>query len=495
MSAAVLLAIILAYFALLWALAWATSRQSDNESFFIGNRNSRWWLVAFGMVGTSLSGVTFVSVPGTVGRNGFGYLQVVIGNWIGFVVIALVLLPLYYRLRLTSIYGFLGQRFGDAAQRTGAGFFLLSRTLGATARLYLVAAVLQLLVADRLGIPFAVSAAAILFMIWVYTFKGGVKTIVFTDTLQTAFMLGGLVICASFLAINLAGGVADGVQHVLDSAYARVWNTDSNAASFWLKQIAGGAFIAIAMSGLDQEMMQKNISVATLRDSQKNMLCFSLVLVAVNVLFLVLGALLAMHAAAHGVTATGDRLFPSIVMDYFPPWIQAVFFIALISALFPSADGALTALTSSFCLDIVRIEQRTGWDETRQRRLRLSVHAAFTMLFFALVLAFRAIDNRSIIDAILILAAYTYGPLLGLFCFGLLTQRRLPNAVPILAACIVAPMASFALQRVLAANPAGYQIGIELLLINGAITVVLLWLASKPGENRDTLAVRTSPSP
>jgi Na+/proline symporter len=487
MSAAALLAIILAYFALLLALAWFTSRGADNETFFIGNRDSRWWLVAFGMVGTSLSGVTFVSVPGTVAAHGFGYLQVVIGNWIGFVLIAFVLLPLYYRERLTSIYGFLGHRFGPAAQRTGAAFFILSRLLGATARLYLVVAVLQLLVADRLGIPFAVTAGVILLLIWLYTFQGGVRTIVFTDTLQTACMLGGLLICVHHLSVDLAGGLAQGVQRVSESGLARIWNTDPGAAAFWLKQVVGGAFIAIAMSGLDQEMMQKNISVATLRDSQKNMLTFSLILVGVNLLFLVLGALLALFAAAQGIAASGDKLFPAVVMEHFPAWIQAIFFIALISALFPSADGALTALTSSFCIDLLGLGRRADLDGQRAKRVRQGVHIAFALVFFALVLAFRAIDNRSIIDAILMLAGYTYGPLLGLFCFGLWTRRQLPNAAGLVGACLAAPCLSFTLQRACAANPGGYQIGIELLLINGAITFALLGLVSKAADIPATL--------
>lgn len=488
MSPYVLLGLIVGYFLLLLVLAWVVSRGADNDAFFIGNRSSHWALVAFGMIGTSLSGVTFISVPGTVGANGFGYLQVVIGNWIGFTAIALILLPLYYRLRLTSIYDYLGQRFGVTAHKTGAAFFILSRTFGATARLYLVVAALQLLVADRVGIPFGVSTGVILLMIWLYTYRGGVKTIVFTDTLQTAFMLGGLLICVVYLSDAIAGGMGAGLTLVLESPMSTVWNTSGSSAGFWLKQIAGGAFIAIAMSGLDQEMMQKNISVPVIRDAQKNMFTFSAIFVGVNLLFLVLGALLALFAAAHGVTARGDTLFPAVVMEYFPPWVQGVFFIALISALFPSADGALTALTSSFCLDILGLKRRTDLTKARQEKTRRLVHIGFAGVFLLLVLGFRALNDRSIIDTILMLAGYTYGPLLGLFCFGMWTRRMLPEGWRPVLACMAAPFACFVLQRTLAARPDGYQIGLELLILNAALTMALLALISRPAGETDARA-------
>jgi Na+/proline symporter len=480
MSPHVLLGLIAGYFLLLLALAWVVSRGADNDSFFIGNRSSHWLLVAFGMIGTSLSGVTFISVPGTVGSNGFGYMQVVIGNWIGFMLIALILLPLYYRLKLTSIYDYLGQRFGITAHKTGAAFFILSRTFGATARLYLVVAVLQLMVADKVGIPFALSAGVILLMIWLYTHQGGVKTIVFTDTLQTAFMLGGLVVCIYFLADAIAGSVGTGVARVFDNPMSAIWNTDAASPGFWLKQIAGGAFIAIAMSGLDQEMMQKNISVPNIRDAQKNMFTFSAILVGVNLMFLVLGALLTMFAASHGVNARGDALFPAIVMEHFPPWVQAVFFIALISALFPSADGAMTALTASFCLDILGLKHRNDLSKARQEKIRRRVHIGFAGIFLLLVLGFRALNDRSIIETILVLAGYTYGPLLGLFCFGMWTRRTLPQGLPTVLACVTAPVACYVLQRALAARPGGYQIGLELLVLNAALTMALLALISRP---------------
>ena len=477
MASFALLSIIVGYFLLLLALAWFTGRHANNDSFFIGNRKSNWLLVAFGMVGTSLSGVTFISVPGTVGPNGFAYLQVVIGNWIGFMLIALILLPLYYRLKLTSIYDYLDQRFGVTAHKTGASFFILSRTLGATARLYLVANVLQLLVADPVGMPFWMTTAIILLMVWLYTFQGGVKTIVFTDTLQTACMLGGLVICVVFLMRALNLDLLSLWPTLSAADYTRTWNTDPNAPGFWLKQVVGGAFIAIAMTGLDQEMMQKNISVPNLRDAQKNMFLFSVVLLGVNLLFLTLGGLLYLFAGAHGITATGDQIFPSVVMQHFPHWVQIIFFIALISALFPSADGALTALTSSFCIDILGIRKRE-MTEQRQKRIRQRVHIAFALLFFVIVMVFRWLDDRSIIDTILKLAGYTYGPLLGLFVFGMWTKRELKAPVSVVFAALAAPVACYLLQTALARNPQGFQIGIELLILNGAITFVLLWLGS-----------------
>ncbi len=479
-SHVLLLTIIVAYFLLLLALAWATGRRADNDAFFIGSRKSNWLLVAFGMVGTSLSGVTFISVPGTVGVNGFGYLQVVIGNWIGFMLIAVILLPLYYRLKLTSIYDYLDQRFGVTAHKTGALFFILSRTLGATARLYLVVNVLHLLVGQAAGIPFWLTTAVILVMIWLYTYKGGVKTIVFTDTLQTAFMLGGLVICIFFLTNSLDLDIGTLATSIDNTQYTRIWNTDPNAAGFWLKQIVGGAFIAIAMTGLDQEMMQKNISVPNLRDSQKNMFLFSIALIGVNLLFLVLGALLVLFASANNLTAAGDQLFPTVVMQYFPQWVQIIFFIALISALFPSADGALTALTSSFCIDILGMKKQETWDEAKRTRIRQTVHVIFALLFFAIVLIFKFIDDRSIIDTILKIAGYTYGPLLGLFAFGMLTKRLLPYGAGLVAAAITAPIICYFIQSTLAKNPKGYQIGIELLLLNGILTFGLLWLTSRP---------------
>jgi Na+/proline symporter len=483
MRPGVLLACVLAYFTLLLGVAWWTSRHADSESFFIGNRSSAWPLVAFGMVGTSLSGVTFISVPGAVGLTQFTYLQIVLGHVLGYMVVAFVLLPLYYRLHLTSIYGYLQQRLGPRSYRTGAGFFIASRTLGATARLYLVVRILQDMVLDRLGVPFWLTAAVILLMILLYTLEGGVKTIVWTDTLQTAGMLLGLVVCTLFLLQRLELSPLQALAQMQDQGLARVFGTDPHDKAWWLKQVVAGAFIAIAMTGMDQEMMQKSISVRTLRDSQKNMVVLAFVLLAVVALFLFLGGLLHLFAPTVGLAARGDQIFAAVVMQQLPAAVQLLFVIALVSALFPSADGALTALTSSFCIDILGMKQRPGWDEARRQRVRRGVHLGFAALFMALVLVFRSIDDPSMIGLILKIAAYTYGPLLGLFAFGLLTRRAVRDRwVPRVA--LAAPLLCWAIdsqQRLLFGE---WQLGLELLLLNGALTFAGLWVASRPQAAR-----------
>ncbi len=477
MSAVALLGFVLGYFLLLLAVAWHTSRRADNQSFFIGNRRSHWALVAFGMVGTSLSGVTFVSVPGTVAGGGFGYLQIVIGHVLGYAIVAFVLLPLYYRHAVTSIYGVLQQRFGTLSQRTGALFFVGSRTLGATARLYLVVRVLQDLVLDRLGVPFWLSAAVILLMIVLYTLEGGVKTIVWTDTLQTAGMLAGLLVCVGFLLHAMQLSPLRALDLMREHGIARLWGTDPLSAGYWAKQLLAGVFIAVAMTGLDQEMMQKNISVTTLRDAQKNMLVMSLVLLAVVALFLYLGGLLVQFAPTVGLQAQGDRLFPAVVLGHLPGWVQILFVVALISALFPSADGALTALTSSTCIDLLGLTQRRDFSEAEQRRVRRRVHLGFAALFMALVLMFRWIDSASMVVLILKLAGYTYGPLLGLFAFGLLSRRR-PREAWVPAIALASPLLCALVDANQAALLGDYRIGLELLLLNAAITAAGLWLAS-----------------
>lgn len=482
MSATLLFSIVIIYFLVLLAVAWITSRNSNNESFFIGNRNSNWMLVAFGMIGTSLSGVTFVSVPGTVGSNSFGYLQVVIGYFIGYFIVAYILLPLYYRLNLTSIYHYLDQRFGPVAYKTGALFFIISRTLGATARLYLVINVLQLFILDNLHVPFWLTTFVILLMILLYTFEGGVKTIVFTDTLQTTFMLAGLVICIIYIMNSLGLSFGDTMSALEGKDYTRVFNTDTNSAGFWMKQILGGAFITVGMTGLDQEMMQKNISVKNLKDSQKNMVSFSLVLVLVNLLFLMLGGLLYIFAESKQINIKGDDLFPAIALNYLPPVISIMFIIGLISALFPSADGALTALTSSFCIDMLGLKKRTDLDEKGKTKTRRSVHLTFTVIFFLCVMIFKWIDNKSIIDIILKIAGYTYGPLLGLFTFGIFTSRPVKQGPATLIVCLAAPLICYILSENAVRWFNGFQIGIELLILNALITFAGLWLISTKKE-------------
>jgi len=497
MTPVVLFSFVIGYFILLLTVAWFTSRNSNNESFFIGNRNSNWMLVAFGMIGTSLSGVTFVSVPGGVGTGNFYYFQVVLGYLLGYLVIAYILLPLYYRMNLTSIYTYLEKRFGINAHKAGAFFFILSRTVGATARLYLVISVLQTFIFNKLHIPFEATALVILLLILLYTFEGGIKTIIYTDTLQTTGMLVGLVACIIVITKTLGTDFGGALSMMSEKGYTKIFNWDVNAGSFALKHIFGGMFIAIAMTGLDQEMMQKNISVKTLKDSQKNIMTFSTILILVNFLFLVLGGVLYLYAASNGITVPPDDLFPTIALsDAFSQSIGIIFIIALISALFPSVDGAITSLTSCFCIDILGIHKKEG-TEKEKKRTRLQVHFTFAVIFFIMVLIFRWINDKLIIDFILKFAGITYGPLLGLFGFGILTKRVLREKI-IWTVCIVAP--AIALIIDLLSNPGwyeaklhmklglngisasifhGYQIGNELILINGILTFAGLWMISR----------------
>ncbi len=475
MSSTILFTVIIAYFLILLAVAWYTSRNANNDSFFIGNRNSNWMLVAFGMIGTSLSGVTFVSVPGGVGAKGFDYLQIVIGYFLGYFVVAFMLLPLYYRLNLTSIYHYLQQRLGIVSYKTGAFFFIVSRVLGATARLYLVINVLQVFILDQLHVPFAVTTFIILLMILVYTFKGGVKTIVFTDTLQTTCMLAGLVVCIFYIMHQLHSSFGESLDALQREGLTRVFNTDPASPGFFLKQVLGGAFITITMTGLDQEMMQKNISVKRLGDSQKNMMTFSVIMVLVNMLFLLLGGLLFLFAKANQVTGKPDDLFPSIALHYMPASVSLIFIIGLISALFPSADGALTALTSSFCIDILGIRRNPSLNEQQQKRIRLTTHLGFALVFFASVMIFKWIDDKSIIDVIIKMAGFTYGPLLGLFAFGMLTRRRIRDryaALVCLAAAVVLVVVD--VEGILKQ----LKIGAELIIYNGMLTFAGLYCIS-----------------
>ena len=481
MSSTLLFTIVIIYFLVLLAVAWYTSRNSNNDSFFIGNRSSNWMLVAFGMIGTSLSGVTFVSVPGTVGGNHFGYFQVVIGYFIGYFIVAFVLLPLYYRLHLTSIYHYLDQRFGLIAYKTGSLFFIISRTLGATARLYLVINVLQIFILDEMQVPFWVTTLVILIMILLYTFEGGVKTIVFTDTLQTTFMLLGLVICVVYIMKNMDLSFFQTMDKLSLKGYTKIFNTDVNSSGFWLKQILGGAFITVGMTGLDQEMMQKNISVKNLKDSQKNMITFSTIMVLVNLLFLFLGGLLYLLAETNNIGVKGDDLFPTVALNYLPGWVAIIFIIGLISALFPSADGAITALTSSFCIDMLGLKRNKNTNEAQKKKTRMSVHLSFTIIFFLCVMIFKLINNKSIIDIILQIAGYTYGPLLGLFTFGILTKRIVRQGYATLIVCLVAPVVCYLISHNAAQWFGGFQIGIELLILNGLLTFMGLWLISVPG--------------
>lgn len=499
MSSAVILFVVLLYFLVLLGIAFYTSRGANNETFFIGQKKSNWLLVAYGMIGTSLSGVTFMSVPGEVNAKGFAYMQVVIGYFIGYMVVAFVLLPLYYRLNLTSIYSYLQSRFGNTSYKTGAGFFLLSRTLGASIRIYLVLIVLQHFLLDALGVPFAVTVFVILLMILLYTFNGGVKTIVWTDTLQTTGMILALIITIALINSALSFSFSDLWGTISAKGYTTIFQTgDWKAGNFFIKQILGGAFVTITMTGLDQEMMQKNISVKNIGDSQKNMLLFSVILVAVNMLFLILGGALYIYLEAKGIAfpVKTDETFSLVALNYLPPVAGLIFILGLVSALFPSADGALTALTSSICIDILGMKDRSDWSEETKTKVRRGVHISITVLFLVLILVYQQVITSSVISTILKVAGYTYGPLLGLFAFGILTSRKVrENIVPVVCVvsvlvCVLITMPfpdtiykdlplciadynNWRLQML-----SGYQFGFELLVINGLITFIGLFIIS-----------------
>jgi Na+/proline symporter len=442
-------------------------------------------LVAFGMVGTSLSGVTFVSVPGQVGTlvggtnyvNAFSYLQITLGYVIGYLIIAYVLLPLYYKLNLTSIYNYLSTRLGVASYKTGASFFILSRTLGATARLYLVVRILQDAILQSFDVPFWATTIIILLMILLYTYEGGVKTIVWTDTLQTSCMLLGLVICVFYILNQLHVGFFESLSTMADRGYTKIFFTEPSSKLFFVKQILAGAFVTITMTGMDQEMMQKNISVKTLKDSQKNVITLGFTMLVVITLFLFLGGLLYLYASANGLAVTGDKLFPSIALEHMPP-AMSIIIIALISALFPSADGAITALTATFCIDILGMQRRQDWDEAKKKTIRQRIHIGFALVFLLFVMVYKWIDNPSMIGVILKVAAYTYGPLLGLFTFGILLKRNvLDKWVPLV--CIISPLLCLAIDLNQKALFGSFEIGLELLIINGLITFIGLLLISK----------------
>ncbi len=481
MSPLLLFSFVVAYFLILLAVAWYTGKNSDNHSFFIGNKNSNWMLVAFGMVGTSLSGVTFVSVPGAVAKESFAYFQITIGYLFGYLMIAYVLLPLYYRLNLTSIYNYLSSRLGYNSYKTGSSFFILSRVLGATARLYLVVNILQETILDSFHIPFWATTLIILAMILLYTYEGGVKTIVYTDTLQTTCMLLGLVICVFYILNQLHMGFGESLQAMSNKGYSKIFVTDPNSKFFFLKQILAGAFITVTMTGMDQEMMQKNISVKTLKDSQKNVISMAIVLMTVILIFLFLGGLLYMYADTLQVTAIGDKIFPTIALQHMPPFVSIIFIIALISALFPSADGAITALTASFCIDILGIQRRADLNEAQQKKIRQRVHLSFAAIFLLFVMIFKWVNDPSMIGLLLKIAAYTYGPLLGLFTFGILTKKMVNDRlVPYI--CIASPLICFFLDKYQKLLFGSFELGLELLIINGSITFLGLLLISKKGS-------------
>jgi len=477
MTPTLIFSVFISYTVLLFFITWLTARKATNRGFFIGNKESPWFVVAYGMIGASLSGVTFMSVPGWVGTTQFSYMMVVLGYLVGYTVIATVLMPLYYRLNLTSIYSYLESRFGKFSYKTGAFYFLLSRTIGASFRMFLVVNVLQVFVFDAWNVPFFVTTLIFVVLIILYTFKGGVKTIIWTDTLQTTFMLAALVVTTVVIVRMMGGGFSGMLTQVVDSGYSKMIFTDWGDRRFFLTQFISGAFIAIVMTGLDQEMMQKNLSCRSLKDAQKNMFTFCTILVGVNFLFLFLGASLFVFANSRGIALPlrSDDLFPTIAFQYLGPVTGMVFLIGLISAAYPSADGALTSLTTSFCIDILGLNKKTDLDERKKQRIRYLVHISFAMLLLTVIVVFRAINDRAVIDKLFTIAGYTYGPLLGLYAFGLFTKFDVKDRfVPIVA--VISPVICYLLNIFSSVLFNGYEFGFELLIVNGFITFAGLFL-------------------
>lgn len=470
-----ILILIGAYFGLLMLISYLTADKGSNADFFKASKQSPWYLVAFGMIGASLSGVTFISVPGWVEASKFSYFQVVLGYIVGYAVIGLVLLPLYYRLNLTSIYTYLEGRFGKYSYKTGAAFFLLSRVVGASFRLFLVANVLQFLVFDTLGIPFWATVTLTILLIWLYTFKSGIKTIVWTDSLQTLFMLIALGVAIYYVAGDLGISFQNITSFVSKSNLGQVFFFDDwRSGDHFVKQFLSGAFIAIVMTGLDQDMMQKNLTCRNLKDAQKNMFWFTIVLTIVNFIFLVLGLLLTAYAEKHGITAKKDDLFPFIATQAGLGIGIAIFFIlGLIAAAYSSADSALTALTTSFSIDILDIEKK--YPEKDQVRIRKNIHVLISLLLIVVIIIFKyVIADESVIAKLFVFAGYTYGPLLGMYAFGLFTNWKVRDKlVPIVA--IASPFIALAIDY-LCANYLGFEFKFFILVLNGALTFLGLIL-------------------
>ena len=509
MSGGEILIIIIIYFLLLLVIAYFTSRNSDNQTFFIGNKRSPWYLVAFGMIGASMSGVTFMSIPGKVGVDQFSYMQIVFGYMLGYLVIALILLPIYYKLNLISIYKYLEQRFGIFSYKTGAFYFILSKIVGAGFRLFLVASVLQLFVFSTWDIPFWVTVAITLGFILLYTFRGGIRTIVWTDTLQTFFMLTALILTVYLISSDLNLSFSGLVTSISGSDYSKIFVLDWNSDKFFLKHFIGGALIAMTMTGLDQDMMQKNLSIRNLKESQRNIYSQMGMYIVFNLIFLSLGALLYMYALnQYDVMTAGletlpdasvypnkalmfladekglseytgnkgnfrsDFLYPLLAIKYLGPVVAITFVIGLIAAAYSSADSALTALTTSFCVDFLNFKK--GEESINIRYL---VHFSFTFVMFLTILLFNLDKSGAVIDKVFTAAGYTYGPLLGLFAFGIFTKRKVRDIlVPVI--CIIAPVAIYFIKANEKILFGSYVIGFELLLYNGLLTFIGLLLIS-----------------
>lgn len=489
--------LIAAYFGILILISRFTSKEESGKTFFTGNRDTPWYIIAFGMIGTSISGVTFISVPGKVGTGHFGYMQVVLGYLLGYIVVSQILLPLYYKHNLTSIYQYLNQRFGKISYKTGAFFFLISRLLGSSLRLCVVAIVLHQWVFLPLGIPFWVSVATTVVLIYVYTFQSGVKTVIWTDTIQTVGLLAGLIISIVIICQTLHWSPVEAITKISESVYVETFYWDALKAGFFFKAFLGGAAVTITMTGLDQDMMQKNLACRSLADAQKNMMWFSITLVGVNLLFVGLGALMYLYGTETGIlqvspdlmlknATTGafekirsDALFPRLANEYLGPAAATTFILGVIAAAYSSADSAMTALTTSFCIDILDFEN-SQYSDAQKKNIRYIVHIGFALLTIGVILYFYMF-NTALIDKVLSIAGYTYGPLLGLFSFGVLTRYKLKETwVP--AVCIIPPIICYFLQNGIPMGgekpvmiAGAYEWGLELLIVNGLLTFIGLW--------------------
>jgi SSS family transporter len=482
--------ILISYFLVLFAISYFTSKGATSDTFFTGNRESPWYLVAFGMIGASLSGVTFISVPGAVLNEGMAYFQIVMGYVVGYLVIAKVLMPIYYKMNLISIYEYLLERFGVVSYKTGASFFILSRTLGSAMRLYLATVVLQLFLFEPLGIDYWVTAMVTVLLIWIYTFKGGIKTIVFTDTFQTFFLISAVIICVIIISDKLEVPFSDLYGEVSKLSNNGIslgkifFFDDYNSKLFFPKQFFGGMFLAIAMTGLDQDLMQKNLTCKNLKDAQKNMYSFTTVLVVVNFLFLLLGGALYLYADKMGIelprNAEGmirtDQVFPLLALGSFGTVAGVFFLLGITASSYASSDSALAALTTGFCIDFLNFKKRTN--EKQKQRLKLYTHIGFSLLFLFIILLVYSLKAESLIGLILKVASYTYGPLLGLFAFGILSKRAIKDKLtPII--CIIVPILCYLLNEYSTTLLNGYVFGFELLILNGLLTYFGLYLISK----------------
>lgn len=477
MNAYLALSIILCYFLVLMLISWLTSRKTDAQAFFNANRKSPWFVVAFGMVGATLSGVTFISVPGEVGNSAFTYLQFVLGNIVGYWLVAWVLIPLYYKLGLVSIYSFLNQRFGKFSYKTGSFFFLVSKLIGAAFRLYLVACVLQLAIFDTFNIPFAITVFISIVLIWIYTYRGGIKTIVWTDMLQTFFLVLAVVFTIIAISKSLGLDIKEMAVAIETNPLSDIFTWEWKSGDNFFKQFFAGMFITIAMVGMDQDMMQKNLTCKNRKDAQKNMFVFSISFLFTVFMFLCLGVLLYIYANNNGMPIPGnsDDLYPLIAMNELGAFVGVVFLLGITAAAYSSADSALTALTTSFCFDFLGFSKKDNEKKIKTRKL---THLCFSAILLLVILLFKAVNNESVVVAVFTLAGYTYGPILGLFVFGIYTKRKVHDkAVPFIA--IIAPVLTY----FIASNSEflfnGYKFGFEVLILNSVLTFIGLLFFSK----------------